>query len=451
MEDKLLNMGIDINIYRSRIGHYYLSKLRSKLKLRQCKTKCKIQEHEDNIYFNLYTALCLGLVLSTTIFIAMHICGRLLYYTDNPVTENKLNIYSDFQLAEIKDTTLRKVHAVGPLSYLSSTADYIRLRLLLLAGDVELNPGPGPSNQGCDNKDVNLGDLMNALKSFEQRTSISEERLLNEMKAVRSDVNSIKNEIAQIKTDCSQTREILNEVISEQATMKIELMNNRDEMNDVQSICENLQLDVNSINDSCERQRDLSEVLNERLEHIERDLIKNRARIFGLEDRQNETYEELKEKVLKQVLRVACPCYGFSLDDIKYVQRVGEYKENSNRMVLLTFRYDDDKYVMYKGRDELRYKGLRVGDDLTKTQRDKLKTAKAMGVNGYFYKGKFCERPNQQNKPTGKDEEQYQTRVFKKAFRTFPREQPLDTITESQVEITNEMEISEATISGNQD
>ena len=55
--------------------------------------------------------------------------------------------------------------------------------------------------------------------------------------------------------------------------------------------------------------------------------------------------------------------------------------------MLVTFRYSDDKSRVYDGRDKLSENGIRVGDDLTKRQRQKLKYLKPKGYTGYFYKG----------------------------------------------------------------
>lgn len=58
-------------------------------------------------------------------------------------------------------------------------------------------------------------------------------------------------------------------------------------------------------------------------------------------------------------------------------------------MVIMKFRYDDDKYRIYSGRDTLREKGKRVGNDLTRRQYEKLNKIKEKGRLGYFYKGKL--------------------------------------------------------------
>ena len=68
------------------------------------------------------------------------------------------------------------------------------------------------------------------------------------------------------------------------------------------------------------------------------------------------------------------------------MQRVGPFRVDFDRMVLVTFRYDDDKYSLYQGREPLRNLGIRVSDDLTKAQRTQLKSAKIVVLLAIFIK-----------------------------------------------------------------
>ena len=106
------------------------------------------------------------------------------------------------------------------------------------------------------------------------------------------------------------------------------------------------------------------------------------------------------------------------------MQRVGPFRVDFDRMVLVTFRYDDDKYSLYQGRESLRNLGIRVSDDLTKAQRTQLKSAKNRGVIGYFYKGKFFERENTQKDRA--EPGQSAPRVFKRATRRVTPAHTLD-------------------------
>ena len=58
-------------------------------------------------------------------------------------------------------------------------------------------------------------------------------------------------------------------------------------------------------------------------------------------------------------------------------------------LTILTFRFEDDKARAYRGREELRKQGIRIGDDLTRTQRNTLSSLREHGKFGYFYKGQL--------------------------------------------------------------
>lgn len=139
---------------------------------------------------------------------------------------------------------------------------------------------------------------------------------------------------------------MLNEVKSEQTAMNIEMQSHLDEIKSTRSLCENLQLDVDCLNETYDTKLQDLDGIKERLDYMERENLRNEARIFGLNDSQDETKQQLKHKVLKDVLNVACPNILFRHNDIKHVQRIEYFNHENNRMVLITFRYDDDKYEM---------------------------------------------------------------------------------------------------------
>ena len=52
--------------------------------------------------------------------------------------------------------------------------------------------------------------------------------------------------------------------------------------------------------------------------------------------------------------------------------------------MMANFLYTDDKFKVYAGRDRLREKGIRVSDDLTKSQRKKTERAERKGIQQLF-------------------------------------------------------------------
>lgn len=231
----------------------------------------------------------------------------------------------------------------------------------------------------------------------------------------------MRNEISQIKNECSETRNLVEDVKKEQESMNSRIQNQQHEINVSRSLQENLQLDVDSLHKIFDaRLNDIGDI-KERVEYIERETIKDKARIFELKDYEHETNLQLKHKVLKDVLNTACPDLDFQLDDIKYAQRIGPFRVDFDRMVLVTFRYDDDKHRVFQGREALRNVGIRVSDELTKAQRAQLKSAKSRGILGYFYRGKFYEREN--SNYYGAQTDQHETNQLPRTFKKKPCEE----------------------------
>ena len=110
-------------------------------------------------------------------------------------------------------------------------------------------------------------------------------------------------------------------------------------------------------------------------------------RIFGLAERVNERKDDAKHIVTENVSNVACSEEDWPPDDLQRAYRVGEANGDQSRIMLATFRYSDDKYRIYAGRDKLWGNGIRVSDDLTKWQRKKLKDLKEKRYTGYSHKG----------------------------------------------------------------
>lgn len=163
-------MGIDVNIYQARIGLYYLSRKRSESKQKQCKAHYYTHTSGSDIHLRAFATMMiiLAIVLMTE---------RLLNAIDFLVSDNPQALYCDQNLG-IKSSILNKLHAASITLCLSESAHYFRFRLLILAGDVELNPGSGSLDSGEDRGNESITELLDAFKSFESHSNAAEERLL---------------------------------------------------------------------------------------------------------------------------------------------------------------------------------------------------------------------------------------------------------------------------------
>ena len=155
---------------------------------------------------------------------------------------------------------------------------------------------------------------------------------------------------------------------------------------------ETLQLDIDQLHEDFENKLDMIADMDNDLDMLERESRKATIRIFGLAEELNESRENAKRIVTDNVLKVACEGEDWNPDDLQRAYRVGESRDDQPRIMIATFRYSDDKYRIYAGRDKLREKGIRVSDDLTRRQRKKLLELKEKGYSGYFYKGQVHTR-----------------------------------------------------------
>ena len=159
-------------------------------------------------------------------------------------------------------------------------------------------------------------------------------------------------------------------------------------------ITENQRLDIDHINNLSEQNCNYFENLELEIERLNTAQISANMRIFGLDVKLGDSENCAKQKVIKHVLNKACPDYDWVAEDIKRVQVISSPDSDKFPLVIVHFRFDDDKFRIYRGREELRKYGLRVGDDLTYRQRQKIKKLKEQGSTGYFYKGKMHIREN---------------------------------------------------------
>ena len=208
-----------------------------------------------------------------------------------------------------------------------------------------------------------------------------------EISDVKTESSPIKTEIPEVKSECSKTKTDLEKVKQTQTEMVRQVKKLKQEIKDLHEEKETVQLDIDQLHEEFENKLDMITDIDDELDRLERENRKSTMRIFGLAEEPDERNLDAKRIVTQKVLKVACSGEDWSPDDIQRAYRVGESKDGQPRLMLVTFRYCDDKFRVYDGRDILRKNGIRVSDDLTKRQRQKLKDLKAKGYTGYFYKG----------------------------------------------------------------
>ena len=257
---------------------------------------------------------------------------------------------------------------------------------LLLSNDIESNPGP-----------ADMDILLKAIKD-------SETNLMTQMLQVQADISGLKNEVASVKNDQAAMRTDLHTVTEKQKAIERDLLVTNTKGDKLQYITETVQADVEYLSSKTSAHDEKLSDLKTNIEHLNRRAIASNMRVFGLPLDEPTSGIDLKNAVINGVLKVACPSEKWVPDDIKNV-RVFQSNDSETPLVIVTFRHDDDKFRVYEGRDELRKKSIRVGDDLTYEQRKTLIMVKSRGQNGYYFRGELRIRPDNGTKDTGKQRE----------------------------------------------
>ena len=202
----------------------------------------------------------------------------------------------------------------------------------------------------------------------------------------------MKSEIRYVKNECMKTKEEVEIVKQKQLGCERHIRSIYNDIKNIQSENETMQLDIDHLNDNFEEKLTLMTDLEDQIDRLERESRKSTMRSFGLTEKEGETSSDAKRVVIDNVLKVACSEKDWSPDDMHRAYRAGNADSTQPRMMIVTFRYSDDKYRIYDGREKLRENGIRVSDDLTIRQRQKLKDLKQKGYTGYFYKGQIHKR-----------------------------------------------------------
>ena len=93
--------------------------------------------------------------------------------------------------------------------------------------------------------------------------------------------------------------------------------------------------------------------------------------ISGIEKRQNEKHDELKNEIEKILQKVDS---GVSLDDVDKLHRNGPIRDG-NQEVIVRFKTHSDKESFYKGRKKVTDQRIKIRPSLTKESKDLLNSA----------------------------------------------------------------------------
>ncbi|XP_060596686.1 uncharacterized protein LOC132750692 [Ruditapes philippinarum] len=408
-------MGVDLITYRERIGLYQPG---HKQVLKKERYRSYTTSSSSDIHYRIFATLTVILTCLWCVNLVLSVFNSYINTDENcPLLEDQIIVDSQ----KIQNLIYGNI-LPWPVDFGTYSSPFtfwplfpgIQRKLLLISGDIESNPGPV-----SDDSETRILEAISAL----------DHRLMRELHDVKSEMLSIKSEVALTKSECIENKKELSKLKRYHSEYEKEVSKLKGEVDFLRETRENLQLDVEYLSDKIDRKMEEFDEIGNDIDYLEHEAKKSNLRIFGLSETNSESIGSLKSKVIKEVLNVASPDESWIPDDLKFVSRKGNKAEGICRMVLVTFRFDDDKFKIFKGRDILRNNGIRISDDLTRRQRQKLNKLKSEGKMGYFYKGqlKLFEKSGKNTKSSQSENEN--DRIFRVGKRR--------DVTETRVDIGN--------------
>ena len=243
---------------------------------------------------------------------------------------------------------------------------------LLLAGDVERNPGPMFGADSFDERNIPK-DIVSLSAMWEQRFSSLEMELKRKNNDLQAELEK------QIKTN----HEMANTFEREFDRMKRKHEHIFKEIVTLNGQTNTLAADMKNIERMCENATDKNESIQRR----------NNVKMFGVIEQENETYWSCLQAVLN-ALREALPKLEWNEKDIVRVQRLGPSNRKfplKPRPILVEMATLLDKLTLLRaGRNNLRKMGIRIAGDLTSRQSKTIFDLKQQGHQAYFKNGKLC-------------------------------------------------------------
>ena len=215
---------------------------------------------------------------------------------------------------------------------------------IILAGDVEVNPGP------------TIDDVMKEIKDLRMANDKHFNSLKTEVASLRTDMTGIRNEVDIVKEKIKYTTQHIDQCYDEC-------------YGDIRSIMYRL------------------EKLERQVENHERYSRRDNLIFYDIPDEKEETNDVTTEKLIK-VLNEHTPGKSWSNSDFIRVHRI-KSKRPGTAPIIARFVRSESKFCALSSRKKLRDSGYGVANDLSQAQRDQLNEVKKEGKRGYWLNGKL--------------------------------------------------------------
>ena len=362
-------MGIDLCLFRARVGLYRLSGLKPRGRTQIS----KYEPHTKGTDIQYRTLLCGIYLICIVLLSQITVLGYVRCV-------QHLTSMADFDKLDVFDTP-RGFNMCEKLQWSYTSTEYgaqyrIFSKLLILrGGDIEPNPGPTEDTQ----------KILNAISESNNKLTAELNAARNEF---RSELKSLKTELKGLKTKVGAIEEKCEELKKRVDDFEMSMDHFEYNSDYIYRELENLK----------ETDNDRLEMMQQQLNNLEFESVKRSLRVFGLDETETES-RNLTDIIQDEVLSSATTQERGSMS-ILSAKRVGNFTPGKPRMVIVLFEHFKDKMKLFKYRDELRAKNIRISNDLSLIQRKMIKKANEQGFRAYFKNGVFCTEPRSKNKNT---------------------------------------------------
>ena len=236
---------------------------------------------------------------------------------------------------------------------------------LTQAGDVEKNPGPTFEEQLSKLSD-NINDNIN-----------------EKFGALNCEIKKLSHEIGELKTSLNDVRSSVNKLSDDMDS----LTNKVDVVEEKQL---QMQLDINGHAETVASLDERMDDVESAIESQERYSRRENVILHGVPEGENEEFVNGRKKAC-EILNDKVRSKHWREDDFLRAHRLGGKKREDGRPRPFIIRFFQcyDKMKVLRARDIFKTSGIRVSDDLTKTQRAELQKLRDRGERGYYRGGRL--------------------------------------------------------------
>ena len=352
-------MGVDLATYRIRVGTHAA---RLRRDLRTTSTICTCAGHQSA---SSQLIFCMLLVVMATLSMIFVHCVASLALSE-VVTSDCFRSFGMAFVGKGMQIPLNNIVLQAGSSYCGYSLD--QSALIRLAGDVELNPGPG----------LTVTDLERALKT--QREEIAKD--MTNMK--RDLTETVTTETRKLNEQLQEMSRKLDGLQTDLIRLDERVLAQADEIEDLRRTCDAYDRRIVD--------------LEEKLEEMERRDRRNNVILYGVPESENEKYADCQTKFVEAVEEVLPGKLKYG--DVVRAHRIGKKRGDKCRPLIARLVRTVDKLAVLSAREEFRACGKGVSNDLTEMQRQMVQQAREDGNVGYFRGGRFFTEPRQRSDDT---------------------------------------------------